>query len=124
MTFDVTLLRQPNHSTCGQTVVAMILGKPVEEVIKSLGSRKTWPQDLRTELARCGWLMAKRSSCRLPDVPNDPAVIFLRGVVKHRLTCHYTLWTGEKFFDPHYGVKTSYDNNWSGTCYPISKVTK
>lgn len=52
--------QQPTLTTCGQTVLAILVGVPVAEVVAELGGRPTKASELAEFLRRRGW-----------DVPTD-----------------------------------------------------
>lgn len=53
----MTIIRQeqPTPRTCGQTVLAMILGRPAIDVVQDMGDRPTSAKDLTAYLSRHGW---------------------------------------------------------------------
>jgi hypothetical protein len=56
----IPALRQPTDRTCGQTVVAMITGEDVGEIVRRVGDRATTAAELRLMLAARGRLTGHR----------------------------------------------------------------
>lgn len=122
----ITWLRQPPHC-CGQTVVAMLLGKTVEWVINDMqGHRRgTTTEFLVHFLRKNGFSCGKRLvGLRLGDKLPEMAICRLSlprrgGGPGFRDGWHWVLWAERRFWDPsrpeyvesfppEYGVITSY----------------
>lgn len=101
---EIQLLGQPNETSCGQTVMAMALGVPVEEVIKLLGhSKATYALDWEKVLLHYGYEPTKivkvdnRKRYTIPDMSN------VRINRPGRLMGHALLYNHGLFYDPSKG---------------------
>lgn len=113
---------QPFSNVCGQSVVAMVTGVPVLDLIGEMGQRKTFPSDLKSVLESRGWTM-RFDGIRLPDVPETPAALFVQMIVGNKLLGHWVLWTGSKYLDPAVPDREVFGSNCSGRFYSLSKMT-
>lgn len=112
--------RQPYCNVCGQTVVAMVTGQPVETVIAEMRKRKTRPADLQTFLGHRGWSMIPDGT-RLPSWPTGPAILFAHTIVNNKLLGHWVLWTGAEFLDPEAPERKQFGGNWAGRFYSLQR---
>lgn len=112
---------QPFDNVCGQTVVAMVTGLPVETVIAEMRRRTTGTAVLQNFLIRHGWEMLIDKT-RLPSLPPGPAVLLVHRIVDNRLLGHWVLWTGEEFLDPADARRKSFGGDCAGRFYTLKKL--
>lgn len=96
---------QPTPTTCGQTCVAMILGRPVAEVVEQMGGAATFAEDLVAYLSHRGWLTPDRSSrLQLGQAilvrERVTAIVRLLPPGRGRRTGHWVLWHQGEWLDP------------------------
>jgi hypothetical protein len=121
-------LYQPTKTSCGQTVVAMITGRPFEEIFALMGRRRTRPADLRKALLHYGWILEPRSKYKLPARPQEPAVLLRKEIVEWTTWRHWVLWTGKvggwEIWDPAAGSRRKpYPGNFCGRYYRYTRLT-
>ena len=98
----ITHIFEPNPLACGQAVLSMLTGVPVEEVISEVGTEKeTTLAQMRNFLESKGVLMEKlrkqvSSKQELPNV----AILSL----ETPKCWHWSLYANGIFYDPEYGV--------------------
>lgn len=104
--------RQPTDTSCGQTVLAMIVGEPAQLVLAEVPGRPkigTLDTDLRAFLRTRGYLLAGRLRCgALP--PGEVAIVrtcpvkppgeTIRSGRARRRRGHWVLWDGSRIWDP------------------------
>ena len=108
--------RQPTNKTCGQTVLAMIMGNDPEFVIENMGGNQTAANKLRTVLGLFGY---KTTNTRRflkrwytnTDHTGDAAVVYMKqGVNEHgRKWKHWVLYYKGKVYDPGLGYACSWE---------------
>ncbi len=113
---------QPLPNVCGQTVVAMVAGCPVDEVITEIGRRKTFPSDLKRALKNRGWSM-RPAKIQLPNVPDRPAILRCWAVQNHKIISHWVLWTGREILDPANCQRQRFGPDVAGSFYLIEQAT-
>lgn len=69
---------QPTEKTCGQTCVAMVLGVPVADVIREMGSGPTRGVHLVERLRLCGLAAEQQRVHRICRIEDLPSVAILR----------------------------------------------
>lgn len=112
---------QPFDNVCGQAVVAMITGLPVDTVVTEMRRRTTGPGVLKEFLSRHGWEMAIDKT-RLPNLPAGPSVLLVHRIVENRLVGHWVLWTGVEFLDPADARRKSFGGDCAGRFYALKKL--
>lgn len=111
------IIQQPeNSSLCGQCVVAMLAGQPLEDMLGLMGEGRNYPRDLRKAFKFLGIDMATRSKMFPEGAANNIAAVFLE-VDKWR---HWVAWFGAKWYDPRDGAILSTDD--FSLRYPIGRV--
>ena len=123
MNHSFNLKSQPDKSSqCGQTVIFMVTGRDFIEITDLAGSRRMYPRDIRKALEQFGWEMSKHNTCKLPDYPEVPAVLFGQKVEDHKMFGHWMLWTGGRIYDPQGGnIFQTLGKDWSGRFYEIKE---
>ena len=103
---DIAYVHEPDDLQCGQAVLAMVTGMPVEQVAELLSnSRETKLAEMREFLRRCGICMSeKRLEARsAADLP----VYALLSLETPRCW-HWSLYARGTFYDPEHGVMTDF----------------
>jgi hypothetical protein len=91
---------QPSPRTCGQTVLAMLLGCDPVEVIAELGDEPTSAKTLIAYLRRRGWITDPRA-VRVRDVVKLPPLCIVRVIWNERRhRTHWMLWVDGRPLDP------------------------
>jgi len=121
---------QPTPTTCGQTLVAMLVGVNTDDVCGLIGEGFTYPRDLRKALSHYGFEMEKRSTHKLPDMPADSGTWLLFGQTMrdHRLVGHWMLCCGKRgdglngIYCPSCGMWSGIpSSDWSGRFYRVTE---
>ena len=98
------LVKQPTTETCGQACIAMITGKPVEEVIKDMKtSGSTSIGQLMEILDRYGVKHAERNT-RISKKNPSPYPYSILTVHTNQGYTHWTLLCEGKYYDPEFGL--------------------
>lgn len=95
-------VHEPTDLQCGQAVLAMVLNKPVEQIVKELGNdRETTLKQMRSVLESGGVKMAeKRLQAKTKsDLPN---LCLLS--LETPLCWHWSLYCDGTFYDPQHGI--------------------
>ena len=97
------LVRQGNDHTCGQCCVATLTGRPLEEVLKSIGKKgSTNTYDLIRGLDSFGFKCDSKYTLG-SDFPKNGTAI-LRFTNKERTKAHWVVYFNKKYYDPNAGV--------------------
>ena len=98
----ITHIFEPNPLACGQAVLSMLTGVPVEEVISEVGTEKeTTLAQMRNFLESKGVLMEK-SRKQVSSKQELPNVAILS--LETPKCWHWSLYANGIFYDPEYGV--------------------
>lgn len=98
----ITYIHEPTDLQCGQAVLAMVLDKPVEQVIRELGNdRETTLKEMRQALENGGVKMSaeRRQAFAKADLPS----LCLLSLETPRCW-HWSLYHDGTFYDPEHGV--------------------
>lgn len=109
------LILQPTPETCGQACVAMITGKPVEEVIKDMKtSGPTSIGQLMEILDRYGVRHAERNTriSKKNPTPHEYSILTVHADGGYT---HWVLWFDGKYYDPEFGILAG--------DYPYGRIT-
>jgi hypothetical protein len=116
-------VRQPTHSTCGQTCVAMVVGESVEVIVESMGGRQTHAYELREELFKRGWLMETRSLRLRAERPILPALLLCRFVCGRKLNSHWMWFYGVEIHDPETGGEVfGFADDWAVSQFRVRRM--
>ena len=100
------LIQQPEGSNlCGQCVVAMLAGVPLDYVIEMMGEGRNYPADIRKALKELGMTIAKRGipSEDYHGLDGTPGAALVMSKVGGRKFTHWIAWDGEHWLDPRLG---------------------
>ena len=98
------LVKQPTTETCGQACIAMITGKPIEEVIRDMRtSGPTSIGQLIEILDRYGVKHADRNT-RISKKNPSPYPYSILTVHTNQGYTHWTLLCEGKYYDPEFGL--------------------
>ena len=109
------LVMQPTSTTCGQACIAMIAGKPIEDVIKDMKTDgPTSIGQLMEILDFYGIKHAERNKriSKKNPVPYEYSILTVHTTEGYT---HWTLLYDKKYFDPEFGLIESE--------YPHGKIT-
>lgn len=113
---DITWIKQPTNTSCGQTSIAMALGVSVDEVIKVVGHATiTYVHDRARAVLKLGGTLGVTENCKSKSELPEMALVRIAcrrrdrrspdGYGKAtRKTGHCVLWANGKFYDPTFGV--------------------
>lgn len=108
------LVMQPNPAACGQACIAMITGRPVEEVIKTMKTAgPTSIGQLIEALDHYGVAHAEKNR-RISKKNPVPAAYSILTVHMPEYT-HWVVYSGGKYYDPEFGLLDQ--------CHPAGRVT-
>ncbi len=108
---SIELIKQPNEGCCAQSVVGMLAGKTIPEVMEVMGCRE-WQ----------GTLGRMISALNYYGIDHSDIVYYTDGAKVELPKCcimmermgrfgHYFLHFNGKFYDPTYGILEEYDMN-------------
>ena len=98
----IEYIHEPTDLQCGQAVLAMVLGIPVEQVSAELGNeRETTLREMRSYFESHGASMSaeRKQAQAKADLP-DLALLSL----ETPRCWHWSLYAGGVFYDPEHGV--------------------
>ena len=98
---EIIYVKEPNPLACGQAVLSMITGIPVEKVMEEVGTEKeTTLKQMKSYLAEKGLcLFERREAEKKEDLPK----LALLSLETPRCW-HWSLYFDGVFFDPEHGV--------------------
>ena len=98
----ITYIKEPTDLQCGQAVLAMVLGKTVDEIVGYLGNdRETDLREMKSALRHFGaWISDER--CRADTKEDLPECCLLS--LETPRCWHWSLYYGGIFYDPEHGV--------------------
>lgn len=101
----ITRQQQPTRRSCGQTVVAMLLGVPAADVIAEMGDKGTSGKQLAAFLQARGFKAGPVARFRHPPAvdprPKLPPLAIVRiDWGRDRKRTHWVLWAEKRFHDP------------------------
>lgn len=113
------LINQPEGtSLCGQCVVAMLAGVPLEEAIACMGSGRNYPRDIKKSLATFGLSIPARSTPGAMEPPCGRGAALLWGE-----RSHWVAWDDGVWFDParpHLLASVDFYKPSAVALYPVS----
>lgn len=109
------LVLQPTFETCGQACIAMITGKPVEQVIKDM--RTSGPTSIGQLIEILDFYGVKHSEkntriSKKNPLPHEFSILTVHTDAGYT---HWTLLFDNKYYDPEFGIIEG--------VYPHGKIT-
>lgn len=100
-----------NTKKCGQAVLSMITGLPLEEVCETLGEESTYlTKDLKPYLESLGYVCKTYSTTKYEEIPPN-SIVFSMNPMKDRYG-HYSLKVDyNTYFDPTIGIIKDYNTD-------------
>ncbi len=97
---------EPNPLACGQAVLAMLSDRPVEEIIRLLGTdRETKLMDMFSALEHYG-ISFDRTKKEAGEKESLPDICILS--LETPKCWHWSLYYKGKFYDPEYGLLSDF----------------
>lgn len=110
-------LYQPYQSNlCGQTCVAMVVGRKIEDVIAIIGRGKTRTSDLKKALNMFDFYCSDRAE-RIRKEQSLPQLAIARLHYTGIKESHWTVICEGKFYDPAYGITDKYPDGVYATSF-------
>lgn len=92
----MNLVKQPaGTSLCGQCVVAMLVGKPLDEVVALMGDGRSYPANVKKAARHFGVSIPSRSKPGSAIAPDGNGAAMIWGKKQH-----WVAWSSGKWFDP------------------------
>ena len=111
------IAQPPNKKVCGQVAVAVITGKPLDEVIRVIGKKGcTKTKDIVKGLRKLGSHCAGKVQRMKGTVPLGIAQVRKKG----RSGWHWVVIEGDKIWDGHFGTPDGtvvWPEGWRITSY-------
>lgn len=98
------LVFQPTSETCGQACVAMITGKPIEEVIKDMKTSGPTSIGQLIEILDHYGVKHEERNTRISKKNPVPHPYSILTVHMNQGYTHWTLLYDSKYYDPEFGV--------------------
>ncbi len=121
---NIRYIHEPTDLQCGQAVLAMVLGKTVDEIVEYLGNeRETTLKEMKTALREFG---VSISEDRYPVVnKNDLPEMCLLSLETPRCW-HWSLYCSGTFYDPEHGIMNDFPESnrryyWKLSWRPANK---
>lgn len=103
---DIRYIHEPTDLQCGQAVLAMALGKTVDEIIEYLGNdRETTLKEMKTTLRKFG-INISDERCSVMDKNDLPRLCLLS--LETPRCWHWSLYHNGTFYDPEHGVMNDF----------------
>ena len=98
------LVMQPTFEACGQACIAMITGKPIEEVIKDM--KTSGPTSIGQLMERLDFYGVKHAerNTRISKKNPTPYNCSILTVHANEGYTHWTLLYDNKYYDPEFGL--------------------
>lgn len=111
----IELVLQPDDGLCGQACIAMLSGRPIEEVIRIMDAKK-WQASLSKmveTLDYFGLKHAEKMNYKKESFDQLPNLCLLNVKANHTPNnhSHLMIYFKNNFYDPACGVRTDYDRN-------------
>lgn len=102
----IEYIHEPTDLQCGQAVLAMALGKTVEEIVGCLGNeRETTLREMKTAFRAFGMEISDEK--RAVSVKEELPEMCLLSLETPRCW-HWSLYAGGTFYDPEHGVSDDF----------------
>lgn len=114
---DITYIREPTDLQCGQAVLAMVLGRTVEEIIAFLGNdRETDLREMKSALRHFGAEISdeRRQVSSKEELPK----CCLLSLETPRCW-HWSLYCEGVFYDPEHGVMSDFPECARRYCWEL-----
>lgn len=103
---EITYIHEPTDLQCGQAVLAMITGIPVDEVCGQLNNdRETKLSEMKSFLGYHGIIMSSQR-CEAKTKSDLPALAVLS--LETPRCWHWSLYSDGTFYDPEHGVMNDF----------------
>ena len=121
-TIKIQYVHEPTDLQCGQAVLSMITGIPVEEVIKEIGNeRETNLKEMKTFLRDRGWWISDlrvQIHCKT-ELP-ERCLLSL----ETPRCWHWSLFFDGVFYDPEHGERDDFPEARRKYCWEIKRLTE
>ena len=102
----ISYIHEPTDLQCGQAVLAMVLGKTVDEIIEYLGNdRETNLKEMKTVLRKFG-INISDERCLAADKSDLPELCLLS--LETPRCWHWSLYHNGTFYDPEHGIMNDF----------------
>ena len=102
----ISYIHEPTDLQCGQAVLAMVLGKTVDEIIEYLGNdRETNLKEMKTVLRKFG-INISDERCLAADKSDLPELCLLS--LETPRCWHWSLYYNGTFYDPEHGIMNDF----------------
>ena len=99
---EIAYIHEPTDLQCGQAVLAMVLNKNVEEIVRLLGnSRETTLKEMKDTLLHFGCMVSPQR-VQVTKASQLPPVALLS--LETPRCWHWSLYAHGTFYDPEHGV--------------------
>ncbi|MGN0574520.1 MAG: hypothetical protein ACI4J2_00690 [Ruminococcus sp.] len=102
----ISYIHEPTDLQCGQAVLAMVLGKTVDEIVEYLGNdRETNLKEMKTVLRKFG-INISDERCPAADKSDLPELCLLS--LETPRCWHWSLYHNGTFYDPEHGIMNDF----------------
>lgn len=102
----IRYIHEPTDLQCGQAVLAMVLGKTVDEIVEYLGNdRETTLKEMKTTLREFG-INISDERCSVINKNDLPGLCLLS--LETPRCWHWSLYYNGIFYDPEHGVMNDF----------------
>ena len=116
---DIRYIHEPTDLQCGQAVLAMTLGKTVDEIVGYLGNEKeTTLKEMKTAFREFGMNISDER-CSVTHKNDLPKLCLLS--LETPRCWHWSLYCNGTFYDPEHGVMNDFPESnrryyWELSC--------
>lgn len=117
----ITYIREPTDLQCGQAVLAMISGIPIDQVIAELhNERETNLKEMKTFLRLHGmWISDER--VQITETRELPALCLLS--LETPRCWHWSLYCESIIYDPEHGILDDFPESGRRYCWEIKPLS-
>lgn len=98
----IDYIHEPDDLQCGQAVLAMVLGRSVEEIVAYLGNQRETTLKEMKDTFRAFGVSISDERCQVADKSELPDMCLLS--LETPRCWHWSLYCGGVFYDPEHGV--------------------
>lgn len=103
---NIDYIHEPTDLQCGQAVLAMVLGKSVDEIVELLhNDRETTLREMKDTFSRFGVVMSSQR-VQVTDKTQLPELSLLS--LETPRCWHWSLYCEGTFYDPEHGVMSDF----------------
>lgn len=117
---NIKYLHEPDDLQCGQAVLAMVLGKSVDEIIEYLGNEKETNLKEMKKVLRDFGVKISDERCSVSDKNELPELCLLS--LETPRCWHWSLYCNGIFYDPEHGIMKDFPESKRRYYWKLSRT--